>query len=157
QDYRSVFGLTKTNVLGGQWALTWTANPMQFGGSGPFPLNPQQTSALAVSYTQPLLQGGGYRVNTAPIVIARLNTEQSFFTYKDSVQELVRGVIEAYWNLVQARVDVWARTIQVQQSEEAYRREEARMRSGLADLSNVAQARVTYYQFRANLVAAQAN
>jgi hypothetical protein len=28
---------------------------------------------------------------------------------------MVRGVIEAYWNLVQARVDVWARKIQVQQ------------------------------------------
>ena len=35
--------------------------------------------------------------------------------YQDSVQEMVRGVIEAYWNLVQARVDVWARMIQVQQ------------------------------------------
>ena len=59
----------------------------------------------------------------APIVIARLNTEQSYFQYKDSVQEMVRGVIEAYWNLVQARVAASARKIQVEQSKEAFERE----------------------------------
>jgi outer membrane protein TolC len=157
QDYRATAGLTKTNVLGGQWAVNWTDTHTQFGGNGPFPLNPQNLSALEVSYTQPLLQGGGYQVNMAPIVIARINTDQSFFQYKDSVQEMVRGVIEAYWNLVLARINVWARRIQVQQSEEQYRREEARLKSGLADISNVAQARVTYNQFRANLVAAEAD
>src|SRR5207248_3040697 len=81
---------------------------------------------------------------------------QSYFQYKDSVQEMVRGVIEAYWNLVQARIDVFARKIQVQQFEEAKKREEARLELKIADLSNVAQARVTYHQFRANLLAAEA-
>jgi outer membrane protein TolC len=90
-------------------------------------------------------------------VIARINTEQSYFRYKDSVQELVRSVIEAYWNLVQARTDVWARGIQVQQSQEAYDREKARLATGFADVGSVAQARVTYSQFRANLIAARAN
>ena len=166
--YRSDVGLKKTNVLGGQWSLDWIENPMRFSGSSfatnslfgggtTFPLNPENPHTLTLSYTQPLLQGGGFQVNTAPIVIARLNTEQSYFQYKDAVQEMVRGVIEAYWNLVQARINVWARKIQVQQSKEAYDREQARLKSGLADVSNVAQARVTYSQFRANLVAAEAD
>jgi outer membrane protein TolC len=170
KDYKSAVGLSETNVLGGQWGLNWTENPTRLGGgagslfaaSSPtgisgFALNPQNRTAVELSYTQPLLQGGGYQVNTAPIVIARLNTEQSFFQFKDSVQELVRGVIEAYWNLVQARINVWARKIQVEQSKEAYDREQARLKTGLADLTNVAQARVTYNQFRANLVAAEAD
>src|SRR5260370_442624 len=85
--YLSTLGLTQTNVLGGQAGLTWMTNPVRFpgGGSGgnPFfpgfglPLNPQTSSSLALSYTQPLLQGAGFRVNPAPIVIARLNTELS--------------------------------------------------------------------------------
>lgn len=154
-DFRSAFGLNKTNVLGGLTALKWTENFTRFDGGG-FPLNPQNQGAVELSYTQPLLQGGGFLVNTAPIVIARLDTERSFFQYKDAVQELVRGAIEAYWNLVQARTDVWARKIQVQQSEEAYQREQARLKTGLADLKDVAQARVTYNQFRANLIAAEA-
>src|ERR1019366_8237836 len=139
--YAGSLRLTKTNVLGGQAGVTWTENPVHFSGlnnplltTGGFPLNPQQTSAVNFTYTQPLLQGAGFRVNMAPIVIARLNTEMSFFQYKDSVQEMVRSVIEAYWNLVNARTDVWAKKIQVQLSEESYLREQARLKAGLADL-----------------------
>ena len=171
-SYRSEVDLNKTNVLGGQWSLKWTENPTRFhglnslsgvGGSfspvnsfSEFPLNPQNPSAVELSYTQPLLQGGGLKANLAPVVIARLDTERSFFQYKDTVQELVRGTIEAYWTLVQARTDVWARKIQVDQSKEAYEREKARLQTGFADAGSVAQARVTYSQFRANLIAAEA-
>jgi outer membrane protein TolC len=156
-SYRTDVGLTKTNVLGGQWALDYTENPTRIAAPGPFPLNPQDPRAVTLSYTQPLLQGAGFAVNMAPIVIARLNTEQSFFQYKDGVQELVRGVIEAYWNLVEARVNAWARKIQVQQSKEAYDRERARLQTGFSDIGVVSQAQVTYQQFRANLIAAEAD
>jgi outer membrane protein TolC len=155
--FASDVGLTKTNVLGGKWSLDWTENPTRIANPGPFPLNPQTPSAVTLSYTQPLLQGAGFRVNMAPIVIARLNTEQSFFQYKDSVQQLVRGTIEAYWTLVQARVNVWARKIQEQQSKEAYERESARFKTGFSDVGIVSQTRVTYDQFRANRIAAEAD
>jgi outer membrane protein TolC len=165
--YLSTLGLTQTNVLGGQAGMTLIANPVRFPGGGSIfnptlpglglPLNPQTTGSVAFSYTQPLLQGAGFRVNTAPIVIARLNTELSFFQYKDSVQEMVRGVIEAYWNLVLARTDVWAKQKQVELAEFTYKREEARLDAGLADAKDVAQSKVTYTQFKANLVAAEAN
>jgi outer membrane protein TolC len=158
-DFHAESGVTKTNVVGGQWAVNWVEDPnwsfSDLLGSR-VPLYPQNRSFLEASYTQPLLQGGGFKVNMAPIVIARLDTERSFFDYKDSVQELVRSTIEGYWNLVQARTDEWARQIQVDQSEEAYKREKARLESGFADLRDVAQARVTYNQFRASLIAAKA-
>lgn len=159
-SYNSQVGLRKINVLGGEWGLTWIENPRRLGSTVRnlvFPINPSNTDSLQMSYTQPLLLGGGFLVNTAPIVLARIDTERSFFQYKDSVQELVRGVIEAYWSLVQARVDVWARQIQVDTSEEQFRREEARLKVGLANLSNEAQARTSYNRFRANLIAAKAN
>ena len=38
-----------------------------------------------------------------------------YFQFKDSMQEQVRGVIDAYWSLVAARTDVWARRQQVEQ------------------------------------------
>ena len=155
-DYRSKFSLTKTNVLGGQWALDWTENPTRVKTDG-LPLNPENPTTVSLGYTQPLLQGAGFAVNTAPIVIARLNTERSYFQYKDSVQEMVRGVIEAYWNLVQARIDVWARRIQVEESEYAFTAARERMKAGLKNVSDVAQARVTYSQFKAALVASEAN
>lgn len=154
-DFRSEFALGQTNLLGGQAAVKWNNTPAWFE-SERVPLNPQNRSALEVSYTQPLLQGGGFQVNVAPIVIARLNTEQSFFQYKDSTQELVRGVIEGYWNLVQARVNVWARGIQTEQSKAAYDREQARFDNKITDVGAVAQPRVTYHQFQASKIAAEA-
>ena len=158
-SFRSDLGLNKTNVTGGTAGLGWVENPSRVnnngGGIGNV-LNPQNNSNFELSYTQPLLQGAGFAFNTAPIVLARLDTERSYFQFKDSVQELVRGTIEAYWNLVFARLDVWARQIQLEQSEEALNREEARIKAGLANFRDGAQARVTYYRFRANLVAARA-
>jgi len=155
--WTSDVNLSKTNVYGGKWTLDWTENPTRIANPGPFPLNPENPRAVTLSYTQPLLQGAGFQVNTAPIVIARLNTEQSFFQYKDSTQNLVLGTIAAYWSLVQARVIVWARKIQEDQSKEAYDRESARLKTGFSDLGTVSQTRVTYYQFRASRIAAEAD
>ena len=71
---------------------------------------------------------------------------------------MVRGVIEAYWNLVQARIAVWAREDPGASSpRRRSESREARLKTGLASLSDVAQARVTYTQFKANLVADEAN
>jgi outer membrane protein TolC len=159
-DYSSEARLAKTNVLGGEWLARWVENPLRsragpFSAS-PFPLNPQNRSLWELGYTQPLWQNAGFAVNTAPIVIARIDTERSFFQYKDAVQELVRGVIEAYWQLVQAKTEVWARQYQVDSSKAAYEREVARLKVGLGDRSDESQARLTYNQFRSSLVAARA-
>lgn len=156
--YRKETQLGRTNLLGGQSLLRWVENPVKVDvPRGTLPLNPRNDSVFELSYTQPFLQGAGQAVNLAPVVIARLDTERSFFQYKDSVQEMVRGVIEGYWALVQARTDVWARQNQLDQAEEAYQREAARLKAGVADLGTVAQAKVTYEQFRAVLIAAKAN
>ncbi|MFL5339437.1 MAG: TolC family protein [Gemmataceae bacterium] len=155
-SYTSNLGLSKTNVLGGQWQATWIENPTWFPGVFGRPLNPQTSNSFLLSYSQPLLQGAGFRVNTAPIVIARLNTATSYFQYKDSVQEMVRGVITAYWNLVQARTDAWSRSIQVQLSKETYERDEARLKLKMIDAATAAQSKVSYTQFRAAQIAADA-
>lgn len=156
-EYRADTRLEKTNILGGTWDFGWVETPTRFNPGTGFLLNPINRDSLRLGYTQPLLQGGGPQVNLAPVVIARVNTERSYFQYKDSVQELVRGTIEAYWNLVFARVEVWARRIQMQQAKEAYEREQARKGAAMANLRDLSQAKVTYNQFRATLIAAEAN
>ena len=110
-------GLTKLNALGGTTGLSWNWNDRRFRPQFN-PLNPQSDDSTTLSYTQPLLKGAGIRANVAPIVIARINTEISYFVLKDSVQEMVRGVIEGYWVLVAARTDVWSKQQQIEQLEE---------------------------------------
>jgi outer membrane protein TolC len=155
-DYALGLGMSKKNVAGGTVSFDYADNFDRFH-PGTFPLNPQDRSALTLSYTQPLLQGGGVAVNLAPIVIARINTELSYFQLKDSVQESVRGVIEAYWNVVFARTDVWARQKQVEQAQFTVALAEAKERTGSGNIRDVAQAKVTLANLKATLVAAEAN
>jgi outer membrane protein TolC len=143
-------------ITGGEASLDVGDNVARFR-PGVFPLNPEGRSAVSLSFTQPLLQGGGIGPNLAPIVIARIDTERSYFQFKDSVQELARGVIEAYWSLVFARTDVWARRQQVEQGQAAFERADARRRRGFGSAAEVAQTRVALANFRASLIGAQAN
>ncbi|MCA9064510.1 MAG: TolC family protein [Planctomycetaceae bacterium] len=146
--------LSKTNRLGGLGQLraldTWNQR-----GAGL--LDPAHAPSIELSYTQPLLRGGGRAANEAPIVIAGLQQDQSYFQLKGSVQELVRGVIAAYWQLVQARTELWAREIQVEQAKAAFDRAEAQFRVELGDQATLAQPKLAYANFRASLVSARAS
>ena len=152
-DYRLDVGVTKPTVTGGKFNLGVNAVPRQF--DEPALLNPETRSSLTMDYTQPLLQGGGIAVNVAPIVLARIDTERSFFQFKDSVQNLVRSVIEAYWALVSARTDLWTRDQQVKQLEQSYQRTEAQFRLGIISNSIFAQTKVSLASFTAARIAAR--
>jgi len=155
-DYALGIGLAQRNVLGGTTRLDYTDSVSRFQ-PGLFPLNPQERSALTLSYNQPLLRGAGPAANLAPIVIARINTERSYFQLKDSVQELVRGVIEAYWNVAFAVKDVAARRKQVEVGQEDFDRADAEFRAKRKSGADVAQVRSALFNFRAILIGAEAN
>ena len=155
-QYNMGMGLTKTTLPGGSVGLGVQTNPSRSAVTG-LPLNPDNASALDLSVTQPLLQGAGVRVNLAPIEIARIDTERSYFQLKDSVQEMVRGVIEAYWSLVLARTDLWVRQQQVAQGTEAARMADAKLKVGLVgDMADVAQSHSALAEFKAAVITAEA-
>jgi len=148
--------LSKTLVTGGTASVGVTDNLSRFQ-PGVFPLNPQNEHAVTLNLAQPLLQGAGVEANMAPIVVARINTERSYFQLKDAMQDSVRGVIEAYWSVVFARTDVWVRQQQVRQGQEAFDLADGRNRSGLGTAADVAQSRSALANFRANLIFAEAD
>ncbi|MFM8252756.1 MAG: TolC family protein [Planctomycetota bacterium] len=151
------FGLDKKLTTGATVGLGVVANSNRQRPLLASAFDPLHTSSTQIGITQPLLQGFGREANLVPVVLARIDTERSFFQLKDSVQEMVRGVVEAYWLLVAARTDVWARQQQVSQAEEALRLADARFRSEINNAAEVAQARLTLANFRATLIAAQGN
>lgn len=153
---------SKQTVTGGSFNLGLTPTRFRqaqdpFLFQNPAFLNPRTSSLTEMSYTQPLLRGRGRAVNLAPIVLARIETERSYFQLKSSVQNLVRGVVEGYWGIVFARTDVWARRQQEKQSKEALDLAEARLRAGLANSGDVGQARLAYHNFRGSLITAESN
>ena len=157
-QYNMGLGVSKTTSTGGTASLSVNANPL-LSSSEDLPLNPRTTSAVDMGFSQPLLQGGGIRANLAPIEIARIDTERSFYQLKQSVQQLVRGVIEAYWALVFARVEVWAREQQVIQGKQDARRINAAAgpQVGRADKIDVAQVESASAGFEARLITAKAS
>jgi len=155
-DYNLDFNLSKTSITGGIFDFGVNTNPTR-RQPGIFPLNPRDRSSMELSVTQPLLRGGGIAINRVPIVLARIDTERSYFRFKDRMQQMVRGVIDAYWSLVFARVDYWTREQQVEQALYAYELSEARFRSELANRGDVAQTELALANFRASLVTAKAN
>lgn len=154
-EYRSRTGVYKVGPTGATAGVGVVADPHRYNMAG-LPLNPRVPSSVEMSLTQPLLQGGGWSPNLAPIEIARIDTERSFFQMKDAVQEMVRSVVDAYWSLVAARTDVWARRQQVQQTEYALKVAEANLATGFASLADVAQSRSALADFRAALITAKA-
>jgi outer membrane protein TolC len=148
--------VTKQNVVGGVAGLRVTTDRNRFQ-PGVFPLNPESNSGVELSYVQPLLRGRGVDVNLAPIVLARIDAERSYFQLKDSVQELVRGVIDAYWALVFARTDLWARRQQVDQGRFAFERARAQFEEAIINVGEYSQTRLAFATFQANLVTAEAN
>jgi outer membrane protein TolC len=153
-SYDMSTGVTKRFITGADAAVRIDTDRSRLR-PGLFPLNPETRSSLTMSLTQPLLQGGGVAVNLAPIVVARIDTERSFFQLKGALQETVRGITQAYWDLVQARLDVWIRKEQIKLSEFTLRREEIRLRFGQSDQADVALARLTLKNFQASLIDAE--
>jgi outer membrane protein TolC len=156
EGFRSSTGVQKRFITGGTARLDVNVDQRRTNGVL-LPLNPQTATGTSLSLNQPLLQGAGAAANLAPIVISRIDTERSFFQLKDAVQDLVRGTIEAYWQLSFAQVDVFAREQQVAQGREALGKAEASFKAERANDAEVFQASVAYETFRANLIAAQAN
>lgn len=155
-NYDLGIGVSKRTITGGTFTLDESVNVARFTPEIS-PLDPLARSSLTLAYTQPILQGAGIGVNLAPVVIARINTERSYFANKDAVQELVRGTIEAYWNIVFARTDLWARQQQVEQGEAAYERAEARKRRGFGTAAELAQSKLALENFKASRIGAEAN
>ncbi|MCI0358002.1 MAG: TolC family protein [Planctomycetaceae bacterium] len=155
-QYRLDAAVTKDNPLGGTWRVGVDAT-QAFFKPGVFPLNPELSSSADISYTQPLLQGFGRPANLAPVVLARLDTERSFFQLKGALQEQVRGVIEAYWNLVAARTAVLATELQVKQLEFNLRFADAQFRVGRRNNADPAQARTSLALFKSSLISARNN
>ena len=130
----------------------------RFTAPGILPLNPADRLVGRPRLHAAAPAGLGRPANLAPIVLARIDTERSFFQLKDAVQEQVRGVIEAYWNLVGARTDVWAREQQVERAEFDFRQAEAEFRIGAEGWRRSGPGpHVRWPTSRRSLIAARAN
>lgn len=108
----------------------------------------QYTPSVEFSLRQPLLRGAGVDVNRAPIVIARLQSDQSFWEFKQAVLSLVRSVEEAYWNLDAAHVALRSIEEVLPLASEAVRIQQRRLEAQVGIPADVGQAQTQFAEFR---------
>ena len=103
-------GFSQNLKTGGNYSISASMN--RRSSNDPFnSFNPVWSGSMSYSFSQPLLRGFGVRVNTAPIVIAENNLENSRIAFEQQVMDLVLSATNTYWDLVYA-----AETIRVQEN-----------------------------------------
>ncbi len=87
---------TMTTVTGASFSFAWNNNQSQTSGS-----QPTGASNLSLSFSQPLLAGGGLEVGTAPLRQARIAEQVAQLSLKNTVSATVTQTILAYRALIQ--------------------------------------------------------
>ena len=95
-----------------------------------FFLNPNYSSGLSFSVTQPLLRNRGFFPNQAPIVIARRNLAQSRASFEAQVNNLIAQAVSQYWAVVEARESLKVSRSSVEQAEATYKQNKRALELG---------------------------
>lgn len=101
QNFNANAGLRKVLLSGGQIELSWT-NTKNRSNSSIQGVNPDYTTGLMASISQPLLRDFGLRYATILVRVAQTAELQSVRAYEASAADTVKSVEDAYWGLVLA-------------------------------------------------------
>jgi len=135
-------GLRQKVPTGGTLAVYEASDALNTNSTLTIP-NPQNVTRTTVELAQPLLRGAGAEYNQAPIRVANLNSAVSFQDFRKGVQDVVAGVINAYWQLAFDIESVRASRASRDLAAEVLRREQARRARGVSsdlDLNRAAAA-----------------
>ncbi|HKH43559.1 MAG TPA: TolC family protein [Thermoanaerobaculia bacterium] len=100
-------GLSQFLPTGGQLSVGWQTSRSETDLSGQFAfVNPQYNSGLNFSFTQPLLRDFGRGTFERQLLIAQNQNLGSNQEFARQVMATLQQVINAYWNLVEARAQL---------------------------------------------------
>ena len=115
--------------------------------------NPQTSSELVISVTQPLLAGAGYHYNTARLKVAKLDSKMAAAEYIRQLETYLLEVNRAYWGVYLARAGYLQKRNLVDRTEAIVTQLQGR--EGVdesANLSELLRARSSLAQRRASLI-----
>lgn len=125
-------------------------------GVDPDEFNPSWSTAYVFRFRQPLLRGHGRDVVTAPIQVAQLQTNQSRWALQEELNALIRSVIEAYWELYTAYVELQAVEAVIPMAAESVRIEQLRYQAEETIYADVARAEYQLEEMRLDAIRARA-
>jgi len=136
--------------------LGYTTGYNQTSPTGSYLLvNPAWQSAVALTVEQPLWRGAGKRQNELPILIARSRENGALHEVEITVNDVLRRVHFAYWQVYLAQTEVEDLEGLVREAELTANKEERRLRLGDGSAAEAAQARESLGQLRLELTEAR--
>jgi outer membrane protein TolC len=102
--------------------------------------NPDFSSDISLTGSQPLLRGFGRQVNLAPIARAQLGAENALWQMREAALDILRDVELAYWNLSLAQARLRLRESSVELAETLLEENRERAALGLESELAVLQA-----------------
>jgi len=103
--YNRGFQLSQTLKTGATGTLGFTSNRSTTNNANAN-FVPQLGGNLVLNLQQPLLRGFGVGLNTLNIRIAQNNQRAADYGFRTQINTLVNQVVQAYWNLVSASLNV---------------------------------------------------
>ena len=158
-------GLSKRTATGAQLGIVHNVNWLYQNST--FLVTPSvYTTNIQMTLTQPLMGSAplpgqpvnnfsnlvGLEANRAPIVIARLEADQSVWSFKLNVMEMVRSIEQQYWILARKHIQLWSSEKAVDLAREIVNREQAELVVGKGTVADVAEAVQRLEQFSLDLV-----
>ncbi len=104
---------------GGQFSLSQRAGYQDNNSLFLLP-NPQGTTRLELSFTQPLMKDRGRAFNQTQILVARLNARQATSLTRAQLESHLVDVARTYWDLYQTRAEWLQRTRLLGRAEELH-------------------------------------
>ncbi len=139
QNYDWDFSIAQKFVTGGNYELSFDTNKRltnsTFAG-----LNPQYTSDLNLTLTQPLLKGFGIDNNKREIYIAKNNQKISDFEFKGSVIDVITEAENVYWDLVFSIEDLKVKKKSLERAQDLEKQVKAQVEVGTMAPLEVLQA-----------------
>jgi len=133
-------GLDQKLELGTQYGISFRGQKdktnSRFAG-----LNPQYTTRVDLSFTQPLLKNFGSDINKSNIYIAKNNLDISDFDFKNKVIEVIADAENVYWDLVFSREDLKVQQKSVERAKDLERRVKAQVEVGTLAPLEILQAK----------------
>ena len=102
QTWAASAGLRRQNRIGGKAEIAQNGGHQRNNSQFLIP-NPQGTTRLEFSYTQPLLNSTGRFVNESRILLAKIDLQATDQRTKAQIQDHLIKITDAYWNLYLSR------------------------------------------------------
>lgn len=131
RERRNEFGLSLRKLLRTGTDVEIGATSTEVDSNSRFTgLRPQYTPNLNFTLTQPLLKNFGLDLTVLLVRSAEATSSAAYYKFQASVVTLVRSVVDAYWELVQARENLKAERDGLRFATTLARENQARVRAG---------------------------